>query len=669
MTLQMRSTVENNCYENKDIAHCSTYSSECYHIRHLCTYTRSLIGESRHCRGTEHLLYCYKHECPTQYKCSNSFCIPLNLVCDGIHDCPDGEDEDSCDSLSCPGLIKCKYDNVCVHPRQLCDGIIDCLYSEDDESLCSVAECPSKCKCCKYMMLCVDLKPTIIIDVNNFHALVVRNSKIDKKFFKGLRYLKYLDISGNKQLTPESLKLFLTEAAHLLRLTLINLQLYYLKSETFYKLSELVSVNFSTDVIKSIHHHAFSGLAVLSVLNLTGIGLEHVASCAFCFMSSLTIVDLSDNNLTILEQNMLMFQTSHIVNVILYNNSIHALRADDFYSEDYTKNLTIHSDDIRLCCFLPQFIPICSSPDTMSRRSTICAHLIPHTTYLRMYWSLAVILLLLNLSVILYHILASSDKYHYLLLQGLAVVDSLYCCYLHILLGSHETFDKQLAFHIEEWLWGDRCLTEILLVIIGLFMSKYIACIIAINQLLLTKYCFTQTSLSVRKIISLLLLGTGISFAFSFTITATTRMQTTLACLPFSNLNQASFKGQLIGMFCLSCMAVLCMVTTICHAETVRYVHHSGNKVGRKHTGQLVVLLIRCIVGSVIAVYQLICLFFYSWVNKKQLMATDTFIIAYVLPLTSLLNPFLYTFLSFAFCNFCKQQLAKMLHGKTKLKN
>ena len=38
--------------------------------------------------------------CPEDYvKCPGSYCIAVSLFCDGVHDCPQGEDEFNCGML------------------------------------------------------------------------------------------------------------------------------------------------------------------------------------------------------------------------------------------------------------------------------------------------------------------------------------------------------------------------------------------------------------------------------------------------------------------------------------------------------------------------------------------------------------------------------------------
>ena len=85
---------------------CNVYSGACFPNYRVCVYER-LAGQHQalYCQNTEHLRYCRYHQCPTMYKCRDSYCIPTHMVCNGVSDCPDMEDETNCSSLTCIGKI------------------------------------------------------------------------------------------------------------------------------------------------------------------------------------------------------------------------------------------------------------------------------------------------------------------------------------------------------------------------------------------------------------------------------------------------------------------------------------------------------------------------------------------------------------------------------------
>ena len=83
--------------------------------------------------------------CPeTHFRC-DELCLPVFVRCNGVFDCLLHEDEAACDSYTCPGFYRCRGSRVCVHPDHVCDGVLHCP-QRDDELLCKFT-CPGECRC------------------------------------------------------------------------------------------------------------------------------------------------------------------------------------------------------------------------------------------------------------------------------------------------------------------------------------------------------------------------------------------------------------------------------------------------------------------------------------------------------------------------------------------
>ena len=103
--------------------------------------------------------------CPHQ--CPEGYCIPLNLVCDGISQCSDNSDENNCQpdynvekstekSNTCPHQCPEGY---CIPEHLICDGTSQCS-DESDEINCKIEIIPMgnvACHQCQSDGYCIPL--------------------------------------------------------------------------------------------------------------------------------------------------------------------------------------------------------------------------------------------------------------------------------------------------------------------------------------------------------------------------------------------------------------------------------------------------------------------------------------------------------------------------------
>ena len=135
-----------SCLDDYSLCHHKS-NSFCYPSTQRCVY-QTYRSSKLFYPGLEHLYHCDEFECPSMYKCPGTYCIPTRMLCDQSLDCPNKEDEQDChDKLVCPGLLRCREENICVHPDEICDGILQCLLTGDDEMFCEMTECPNGCTC------------------------------------------------------------------------------------------------------------------------------------------------------------------------------------------------------------------------------------------------------------------------------------------------------------------------------------------------------------------------------------------------------------------------------------------------------------------------------------------------------------------------------------------
>ena len=75
-----------------------------YPAHKTCVFDRNY----QECKGTSFswiLQFCKEHKCSNNVKCPESYCVPYRNICDGVYDCPNGEDEYNCTFLNCSGML------------------------------------------------------------------------------------------------------------------------------------------------------------------------------------------------------------------------------------------------------------------------------------------------------------------------------------------------------------------------------------------------------------------------------------------------------------------------------------------------------------------------------------------------------------------------------------
>ncbi|WKY14680.1 hypothetical protein Q1695_000312 [Nippostrongylus brasiliensis] len=118
--------------------------------------------EKEACSGVvEQCAYnCTKCDEKLAFTCSDKKCIPRMLICDGIDDCQDGEDERDC---SCGGANKfeCRSasgKNKCIPKEKTCDGVWDCMDGKDEMNCATCPansiRCPGEAKCIPKLSRC-----------------------------------------------------------------------------------------------------------------------------------------------------------------------------------------------------------------------------------------------------------------------------------------------------------------------------------------------------------------------------------------------------------------------------------------------------------------------------------------------------------------------------------
>ena len=193
-----------------------------------------------HChRHYTHTLYAVSYKRPI---CHTTYCIPTRMLCDQSPDCPNKEDEQDChDKLVCPGLLRCREENICVHPDDICDGILHCLMTGDDEMFCEITECPNGCVCHGLTAKCEGTSDTIFMSVipNHLTALIMNGLNIERNTLHHTIGLIHLQI-WNCIFSDHVITSSIVSMLHSLKfLYLIRSHIEYIQAQAISKLSLL----------------------------------------------------------------------------------------------------------------------------------------------------------------------------------------------------------------------------------------------------------------------------------------------------------------------------------------------------------------------------------------------------------------------------------------------
>ena len=334
-----RKEVDDTCNSMNQVP-CLKGHPACYSIDRMCLYDHTQDGRLRYCRNGLHLLDCEYFQCTGSFKCRNSYCVPTHKVCNGVQDCPYGDDEVMCPVLACTNMLKCGQ--TCVHPSQICDGTMQCEFGED-ELACGAPDCPPTCQCSGYAMKCHTF---IMLDASfkRLTMFILRdpNLVLVKQIFQHVTSLLFLDISFCNVTFISSEGPFLDLSA-LFKLDLSHNAISSLIHGSLDGLLNLMELDISWNPLKSFEPRVFAHMSRLRVLFLQHCQLDVVSGIALPNTQTLDILDMSSGGMIDLGCLSVGVQVFNLTKTIIQ------------YREDYTKRCWkdvshVISDQTGLCC-------------------------------------------------------------------------------------------------------------------------------------------------------------------------------------------------------------------------------------------------------------------------------------------------------------------------------
>ncbi len=279
---------------------CMAGFGKCFPVEATCAFEADKHGKTKYCPNGAHFLSCDMVDCQSRYKCPQSYCIEIHMVCDGKFDCPNGEDEGIfCERPTCPGMLRCSESSVCVHAKHVMDGTTHCVVSADDERV-YPRVCEPLCKCHGMVKDCSFGRVEINVTTTHLEpwAVIILQNNILKSVPRGYlsNTLLVLDLSFNQ--ISQLLRGEFKQLYNLHELRLQDNLIGFIQSLTFFGLSSLQTLVLTSNRISILSTNSFLGLDNLAVLHLDNNVIKHIMPCTFEGLHKISKLILKSNHLT-----------------------------------------------------------------------------------------------------------------------------------------------------------------------------------------------------------------------------------------------------------------------------------------------------------------------------------------------------------------------------------
>ena len=611
------------CVNPGEVA-CAKDHDECFNVTSICIYQLNFNNDLIPCKNGRHLEHCKTFYCDSMYKCITVYCIPFSYVCNGKWDCPQGDDESTCNkSEACKNMFHCRNTTqMCLHLGNTCDGHNDCPLA-DDEMLCELklVYCPNNCLCLLYAIDCRALSNETLKIVYPFSYLFAHLSRFTfismNTLISLLKYAIVIILPENEISTICSTFIKINEWKAIILDLSFNL-LKHIKGKCFSPTKFLKSLKINNNLIKSLGKHCFYNLTKLRYLNVMNNSLIQLHSHFLREIYYLMIFDV--DNIDLLDIYPHAFDASKI----------------NFIFTTYYHICCIASINTVCTAFKPWYIA--------------CSDILPSIGLKVFYKTVSITIFILNFVSIILQIRSYKLNKSFSIIVILINVNDILCgIYLSYIWIADLSFGDSFKVKQDSWRSGIHCFTAFTTVLIFTVLTEGLLILLSLSRLMVVIFPlntrFKDTMFIVKLLIILILCSIFFSVLIALIFKSVNDFITIGICLPFLDPTDSELLVKLIIWFTVITQVTTSVVILIMHCLLLNQLRLSQNKIQKSKTENnlpLVIQLIMITVSNILCWFPTACVYITAMFSRTYPIDLVIWTTVLGLPINSILNPFIF---------------------------
>ncbi len=637
------------CREPMELA-CVDGHPLCYNVSDICIQKLNSFGRLVPCSTGGNLASCVEFECNRNFKCPESYCVLWAKVCDGIWDCPLGEDEkfhQVCGSSTvCEHMFKCSGTKIqCIHLANVCDDVADCEF-HDDEMLCSlnipISECTRFCHCLAMAISCTNL--------------------FGWTFEKYLPFLSVFLASGKSPLDLTQVLMTFTGAISLiLPSNMISSVCFVTHSSE----SKVKYLDMSFNNVTNLSTNCMSSFLSLKFISLEDNMIQAIETHSFTNLPQLTVLILSHNPLSHLAEKIFK-NTPNFQHLEMKETQIVSIKPKTFFR---VKVEQILATDFLICCIAP----LNSKCFAIKPWYSSCTDLLPSKSLQILFGLISFLIVVVNVTSSSCHYkdirtVSKDSKLHETFcvsVMFLNMTDLLCAIFLMSLWAVDLSMRGSFMLKQEVWRSSNSCFSAFFTVLWFTFLSQCVLLFIAASKLFTVLFPVNTRFKQKSFVLRILCVATVSSSLIGFAVTVLTKqIEKELPmnmCLPFVDPRGASVSISVLTWLVVSLQTFTLISLAVFHSSLVLNITKAQRKIekAKSKTDSNTILIIQLLVltGS-----NILC-----WVPANCVFLVAMFLASYPLemviwttvlgvPFNSLVNPVFFTCIFMRNCVKVKQK-------------